>query len=755
LYNHLPPRSIRIFTLLPGSLESEIRGEFTQLFILNTDFNTDFNPRARFGEKSYDTRSYEALSYVWGPPEPVNTIQVNGQPFSVRPNLAAALKVLRYKDCPRALWIDAICINQLDFAERNSQVAVMYEVYRKADVVLSWLGEEEEGTLDVLDTLIKTKGEISKLLRKYDKQKNSGTSVKDLQISAQRWSRGFVALCTRPYWTRVWIIQEVLSARKNSLLCGGNSLPLYYFFDACLDIMRLRGLEIDVGITPASYVAQHYRPREVRLELSGLVDLCSKCNSKCQDPRDKIYGVLSLAQPTFDIVPDYKKSLLELYAEVSSKRSVPPIPSTKALLTPYADHHLQDYYILQDPGDMSQLIDPDCMAGAGRLIFHPSDLIVDSAGGYEHPSRRSTKSIGEYREEEEDAQLPFERRVTLSKWKGRVLTLKTDSQRLQEVHQCCGRSSSFDSIGNLADFCQRQLDRSETKSLPKATSISRIWYMDPHMAGPWANFGEHKEVEYTTVLEGAEWDRNLREIGDRRVKISDVSLLGGDGTKFLTLDGALGIGPCNVSAGDLLCHIEGSDRDFVVIRHLFGEDEFDLIGPATILQRKYDNDDMATSEVKKQLQSDRDPEDGFNHMGWGAAGSATARKGKEKNAGAEEKSVQESEALADDLILNSSYPENPGKKGKGRSGTVEPAKVEEKPPMTHLEPRTNETNNWRKRRRSGSDYRSLYVQGPEKGEKSCALNLAASTNKQGSVSKYRSPYIEDAEGEEGKRSGGR
>jgi hypothetical protein len=682
LYNPLPPRHIRIFTLLPGSLEPEIRGEFTRPFILDTDFY----PGACFGEKSYGQRSYEALSYVWGPPEPASTIQVNGQPFSVRPNLAAALKVLRYKDRPRDLWIDAICINQLDFAERNSQVAVMYKVYRKADVVLSWLGEEEEGTLEVLDTLIKTKGEIRKLLRIYDKQKHSRTSVKDLETSAQRWLRRFVALCTKPYWTRVWIIQEVLSARKNSLLCGSNSLPLYYFFDACLDIMRLRGLEIDVGIPPACYLAQQYRPREVRLELSGLVDLCSKCNSKCQDPRDKIYGVLSLAQPTFDIAPDYKKSLLELYAEVSSKRSVPPIPNTKALLTPYADHHLQNYYIFQDPGDMSQLIDPDCMAGAGRLIFHPSDLIVDSAGGYEHPSRRSTESIWEYREEE-DSQLPFERRVTLSKWKGRVLTLKTDSQRLQEAHQCCARSSSFGSIGNLADFCQRQLDRSETKSLPKATCISRIWYMSPHMADPCANsmadyranFDDRKDVEYKTVLKGAEWDRNLRELGDRRVKVSDVSLLGGDGTKFLTLDGALRIGPCNVSAGDLLCHIESSDRDFVVIRHLFDEDEFRLIGPATILQRNYDKDDVATSKVKKQLQSDRDPEDGLNYMGWGAAGSATTQKGKEQNAGAEEKSVQESEVLADDLILNSSYPENPDKKGNSRSGTVEPAKVEEKP----------------------------------------------------------------------------
>jgi hypothetical protein len=69
--------------------------------------------------------------------------------------------------------------------------------------------------------------------------------------------------------------------------------------------------------------------------------------------------------------------------------------------------------------------------------------------------------------------------------------------------------------------------------------------------------------------------------------------------------------------------------------------------------------------------------------------------------------------------------------------------------MAHPEPRVNETNDWRKERRSGSDYHSLYVQGPEKREKSCAQNIVPSTNKQGSASKYRSPYTEDAEEEEG------
>ncbi|KAG5807705.1 hypothetical protein H9Q74_007679 [Fusarium xylarioides] len=41
------------------------------------------------------------------------------------------------------LWIDAICINQDDIAERNSQVAMMSQIYGSARCVVAWLGEED------------------------------------------------------------------------------------------------------------------------------------------------------------------------------------------------------------------------------------------------------------------------------------------------------------------------------------------------------------------------------------------------------------------------------------------------------------------------------------------------------------------------------------------------------------------------------------------------------------------------------------
>src|SRR5437016_6155011 len=67
---------------------------------------------------------YEALSYTWGSEPASTTIKINGRPFLVRENLYNALWHLRLS-APRAIWVDAVCINQSDIPERNSQVSLM------------------------------------------------------------------------------------------------------------------------------------------------------------------------------------------------------------------------------------------------------------------------------------------------------------------------------------------------------------------------------------------------------------------------------------------------------------------------------------------------------------------------------------------------------------------------------------------------------------------------------------------------------
>ncbi|PMD13760.1 hypothetical protein NA56DRAFT_545470, partial [Hyaloscypha hepaticicola] len=83
---------------------------------------------------------YESLSYTWGDPKRTKKIFVNGLPFYTTPS---TFNVLRSRSSPwktRVLWIDSICINQEDVAERSSQVLLMGEIYRCCSRAIVCLG---------------------------------------------------------------------------------------------------------------------------------------------------------------------------------------------------------------------------------------------------------------------------------------------------------------------------------------------------------------------------------------------------------------------------------------------------------------------------------------------------------------------------------------------------------------------------------------------------------------------------------------
>lgn len=95
--------------------------------------------------------SYEALSYEWGQP-PNGEFRfslTNGDSIDITANLAAALRDLRHHDpsaAPRLLWADGICINQNDTEERQEQVAMMSDIYRQAERVVTYMGPEKDNS---------------------------------------------------------------------------------------------------------------------------------------------------------------------------------------------------------------------------------------------------------------------------------------------------------------------------------------------------------------------------------------------------------------------------------------------------------------------------------------------------------------------------------------------------------------------------------------------------------------------------------
>ena len=247
--------------------------------------------RARLKRVSLGTSpAYEALSYVWGSPKDQKAILVDGSPFHVTTNLATALHYLRYEDRPRTLWIDAICINQSDYDERQQQVQIMRDIYASATKVLAWLGEPSDDS-DL----------AMKLVQKTELQK--------VQVKNSVEAIAFANLCSRPYWTRIWILQEISVNYRNCVFgCGHVWVEQEAFYT------MFQHLHSDYqGPDDAEKMCK--LAVHSKTHLMALFDLWQSTVLFCAtDPRDKIYALRGLMNDADSVAiqPNYRISVEEL-----------------------------------------------------------------------------------------------------------------------------------------------------------------------------------------------------------------------------------------------------------------------------------------------------------------------------------------------------------------------------------------------------------------------------------------------------------
>jgi len=168
---------------------------------------------------------YASLSYVWGDESKTCRIIVNGHELKVTRNLEEALRVFRDGSEFQSnfgLWADAICINQNDFEERGRQVRKMREIYGKAWTVIAWLGKEGYQS----DKAIQL---VQKLCQFYNTQRTSFDLA--LRLTEEPGYLGYgcwdalMQLMERPYWYRLWIIQEIVVGASSMVIrCGTSSI---------------------------------------------------------------------------------------------------------------------------------------------------------------------------------------------------------------------------------------------------------------------------------------------------------------------------------------------------------------------------------------------------------------------------------------------------------------------------------------------------------------------------------------------------
>jgi hypothetical protein len=252
--------------------------------------NSDDRIRCSLRLASIDTK-YTCLSYVWGEEDTGEWIYLNNKRFPARHNLCGFLRSARHMPVliSRWLWIDAICIDQINTPELQHQVQQMGRIYAGADEVISWLGNDQD------------------IVTSFRNRSDNGIPS------------GLNALYRSPYWSRAWVVQEVILGAHVKLMAGVHMLPI----DALLahhisqkNRWSYNGA-IHIGVLHMRKLLQSREQSSVTL----IYLLHYFQHQLCHTTRDRIFSLLGLCRDGMNLKVDYSISDHDLAVKVLTHAS--------------------------------------------------------------------------------------------------------------------------------------------------------------------------------------------------------------------------------------------------------------------------------------------------------------------------------------------------------------------------------------------------------------------------------------------------
>lgn len=228
----------------------------------------------------------------------------------VRCNLYYFLReiVKHHLALPTLIWVDMLCIEQ-NTKERNHQVQNMKNTFARAQKVLAWIGPPDTAAKAVFQEL----------------QSSGSWSVLNLEPLRQ--------ICSRTYWNRMWMIQELCLAKHVQIICGRFAVPWDKWKDMLRDIETANtSHEENICNTPGGVLASfsdHFQNHVLSTDLAEHV--LTFQHFKCSQTHDKVYALLGLVPDTSVLRVDYDRSmddlLLTLLAGMPRKQALPPLQS--------------------------------------------------------------------------------------------------------------------------------------------------------------------------------------------------------------------------------------------------------------------------------------------------------------------------------------------------------------------------------------------------------------------------------------------
>jgi hypothetical protein len=242
---------------------------------------------------------YTALSYACGPRPASFNLKLNGGDWNVRQNLSHFLRqhMKTDRDSQEWLWIDAICINHANDSERTHQVRLMAGIYGKASRVIAWLGTAHGQSDDAMNGLLESKGD-------------------ERALELVPWIYAVVDLCSRPYWWRLWVLQELKLAKQKDLMCGSKVISWHHLerfvlrvdgrFNASTSSLPSRSTEAICGSPAMRMIMLTQTP--MGTSLLDLMDM--SVYLQCEEPRDRVNALFGLATTeAASIDSDYETDL--------------------------------------------------------------------------------------------------------------------------------------------------------------------------------------------------------------------------------------------------------------------------------------------------------------------------------------------------------------------------------------------------------------------------------------------------------------
>lgn len=289
VYKPVKQRSeMRLLNIQPGEADDPIRGE---LIIVSTDSQED----------------YDAVSYTWADQTGDATRRfraiIGSGYVSITRSCQEVLQRIRRRFYTKLVWIDSLCVDQDNLQERGHQVQLMPHIYTRAKKTYVYVGPTTSKDESVLEALA------------------TGRVEDFWSADAESFWLTLVHFIRRPYFFRVWIIQEIALSQNPVILCGEKEFPWSVLQDdTALQSLHFLPNYLRIGlkerVVPPLLSLGKRRLRHSE-ELPDLLELGRHCQST--DPRDRVFALLGLVigAEAESLVADYEQSTPEIFTWIA------------------------------------------------------------------------------------------------------------------------------------------------------------------------------------------------------------------------------------------------------------------------------------------------------------------------------------------------------------------------------------------------------------------------------------------------------